>query len=96
MHHIQLGTALGGTRVRMLIHDLNVLIINRDTGEILRELTINPNKDSQPRGLKPGPKPGNKKAACPRDTSSKNKEVPRHPIRMSRDFTKCARRDSNP
>ncbi|MEI6363849.1 MAG: hypothetical protein WCP95_17160 [Actinomycetes bacterium] len=42
----------------MLIHDLDVTIIDRDTGEILRELTINPDKDSQPRGLPPGPKKG--------------------------------------
>ena len=66
MHHIQLGTEHRGTPVRMLIHDLNVIIINRHTGEILRELTINPNKDSQPRGLKPGPKPGNKKGGMPK------------------------------
>ena len=65
-HHIQLGTALGGTPVRMLIHDLDVIVINRETGEILRELTINPNKDSQPRGLKPGPQPGNKKGGMPK------------------------------
>ena len=33
-------------------------VIDRDTGEILRELTINPNKDNQPLGLPPGPKKG--------------------------------------
>jgi transposase InsO family protein len=66
LHHIQLGTALSGTPVRMLIHDLDVTIINRDTAEIIRELTINPDKDSQPRGLKPGPKPGNKKGGMPK------------------------------
>ncbi len=42
----------------MLIHDLHVTVINRDTGEILRELVIDPDKNSQPRGLKPGPKKG--------------------------------------
>ena len=66
LHHIQLGTNLRGTPIRMLIHDLDVTIINRDTGEIIRELTINPDKDSQPRGLKPGPKPGNKKGGMPK------------------------------
>jgi len=79
MHHIQLGTSLGGTPIRMLIHDLNVIIINRDTGEILRELTINPDKDSQPRGLKPGPKPGNKKGGMPKGYKFKK-------IRKSRDI----------
>ncbi|HEX5018375.1 MAG TPA: hypothetical protein VFX15_12420 [Actinomycetes bacterium] len=42
----------------MLIHDLDVIVIDRHTGEILRELTINPDRDYQPRGLKPGPKKG--------------------------------------
>lgn len=58
MHHIGMGVALAGTPVRMLIHDLHVIVIDRDTGEILRELHIDPDKDSQPRGVKPGPKKG--------------------------------------
>jgi len=51
MPHIKLGTPLAGTPVRMLIHDLHVIVINRDTAEILRELHIDPTKDSQPRGV---------------------------------------------
>lgn len=39
---------------------------DRDTGEILRELTINPNKDSQPRGVKPGPRPGHRTGGMPK------------------------------
>ena len=66
MHHIKLGMPLAGTPVRMLIHDLHVIVIDRDTGEILRELTINPNKDSQPRGVKPGPRPGHRKGGMPK------------------------------
>lgn len=58
MHHIGVGAEHAGTKVRMLIHNLHVIIIDRETGEILRELHINPDKDSQPRGLKPGPKKG--------------------------------------
>lgn len=58
MHHIGLGTEHTGQPVRMLIHDLDVTVINRDTGEILRELVIDPNKNYQPRGLPPGPKKG--------------------------------------
>ena len=58
MHHIGIGKEHAGTHIRMLIHDLHVIIINRDTGEILRELDINPDQDSQPRGIKPGPKKG--------------------------------------
>jgi hypothetical protein len=66
MHHIKLGTALAGTHVRMLVHDLHVIVIDRDTGEILRELDIDPTKDSQPRGVKPGPRPGQKKGGMPK------------------------------
>lgn len=58
MHHIQLGAEHAGTHIRMLIHNLNVIVIHATTGEIIRELTINPDKDSQPRGLPPGPKKG--------------------------------------
>lgn len=58
LHHISIGKEHAGTPIRMLIHDLDVIIIARETGEILRELTIDPNKQGQPRGLKPGPKKG--------------------------------------
>lgn len=58
LHHIGMGTALAGTPVRMLVHDLHVIVINRDTGEILRELDIDPTRNNQPRGLKPGPPKG--------------------------------------
>jgi transposase InsO family protein len=58
LHHIQLGTQCKGLAIRMLVHDLDVIVIDKTTGEILRELTINPDKDSQPRGLPPGPKKG--------------------------------------
>ena len=58
MHHIGLGKAHAGQPVRMLIHDLHVTVINRDTGEILRELVIDPDKNYQPRGLPPGPNKG--------------------------------------
>ena len=40
----------------MLIQDLEVRIIDAATGELLRELTIDPTRDYQPRGVPPGPK----------------------------------------
>jgi len=58
LHHIGLGTEHAGTPIRMLVHDLHVIVIDRDTGEILRELVVDPDKDHQPRGLPPGPKKG--------------------------------------
>lgn len=66
MHHIKLGMEHAGTHVRMLIHDLHVIVINQETGEIIRELTIDPTKDSQPRGVKPGPRPGHRKGGMPK------------------------------
>lgn len=57
LHHIGVGRTHAGTRVLMLICDLNVRIINAATAELIRELTIDPTRDYQPRGVKPGPQP---------------------------------------
>ena len=48
LHHIGIGRAHAGTYVRLLIRDLDVTIINLTTGEILRELTIDPTRNYQP------------------------------------------------
>lgn len=58
MHHIGLGAEHAGQPIRMLIHDLHITVVNTNTGEILRELTLDPSRDYQPRGLPPGPKKG--------------------------------------
>jgi transposase InsO family protein len=58
LHHIGLGTEHAGTLVRLLIHDLDIVVIDRATGEILRELTLDPDRDYQPFGRKPGPPKG--------------------------------------
>jgi transposase InsO family protein len=50
LHHIGIGRTHARTPVIKLVHDLNVRIINAATGELLRELTINPNTDYQPTG----------------------------------------------
>ena len=55
LHHIGLGAAHRGTRVTLLIDDLHIRIIGRDTGQLIRELILDPNRDYQPRGLPPGP-----------------------------------------
>jgi transposase InsO family protein len=55
LHHIGVGRAHAGTRVTLLIHDLDIRLIDRHTGEILRELTLDPSRDFQPRGVLPGP-----------------------------------------
>jgi len=55
LHHIGVGRTHARTRVLMLIQDLHVRIINAATGELIRELTIDPTRDYQPRGVRPGP-----------------------------------------
>jgi transposase InsO family protein len=57
MHHIGLGAEHRGTRVIILSHDLDVRVIDKATGELIRKLTIDPTKDYQPLGRPPGPKP---------------------------------------
>ncbi len=55
LHHIGLGRLLAGTRVTLLIADLNIDVIDRETGELLRQLTLDPSRDYQPRNAKRGP-----------------------------------------
>lgn len=42
----------------MLIQDLDVRIIDASTGELMRELTLDPDRNYQPTGRPPGPTPG--------------------------------------
>jgi transposase InsO family protein len=48
LRHIGIGRTHARTHVILLIQDLEVRIINATTGELLRELTIDLNKDYQP------------------------------------------------
>jgi transposase InsO family protein len=48
LHHIGIGRAHAGTHVLLLVEDLDIRIINATTGEILRELTLDPTRDYQP------------------------------------------------
>ena len=58
LHHIGLGTEHNGTTVRILVHDLYITVINTDTGEIIRDLHLDPSRDYQPLGRPPGPPKG--------------------------------------
>jgi hypothetical protein len=49
LHHIGLGRKLIGSRVLILVDDLQVRVITED-GELLRELTLDPTRDYQPHG----------------------------------------------
>jgi hypothetical protein len=54
LHHIGIGRAHAGTRVLLLVQDLHIRVINADTGELLRELVLNPDKTYQPTGKPSG------------------------------------------
>jgi len=60
LHHLGLGRLLAGTRVYVLTDDLHVRVITRD-GELLRDLTLDPTRDYQPRGVKKGPQTARKR-----------------------------------
>jgi transposase InsO family protein len=49
LRHIGIGRTHKGTHVILLVQDLDVRVVNAITGELLRELTIETNKDYQPR-----------------------------------------------
>jgi transposase InsO family protein len=52
LHHIGIGRPQKGTPITLLTRDRDIRIINRDTGELLRHLTLNPNRDYQPQNAK--------------------------------------------
>jgi transposase InsO family protein len=53
LHHIGIGRTHARTHVLLLIQDLNIRIINEQTGELLRELTLDPTRDYQPQDPQP-------------------------------------------
>jgi transposase InsO family protein len=55
LRHIGVGRTYPRTEVTLLVQDLHVRIINAATGEILRDLIIDPRRDYQPTGRPPGP-----------------------------------------
>ena len=55
LHHIGIGRIHHRTRVLILVQDSNITIINAATGEVLRELTLDPTRDYQPTGAPKGP-----------------------------------------
>jgi transposase InsO family protein len=49
LRHIGIGRTHARTHVILLIQDLDIRVVNAITSELLRELTIDPSKDYQPR-----------------------------------------------
>ena len=54
LHHIGVGRTHARTRVLVLVQDLDIRIINAATGELLRQLTLDPTRDYQPHGVPTG------------------------------------------
>ena len=52
LRHIGVGRTHKGTHVILLVQDLDVRVVNAITGELLRELTIDPDRDYQPKNPK--------------------------------------------
>jgi transposase InsO family protein len=57
LHHIGIGRTHARTHVLILAQDLQIRVVDAATGELLRELTLDPTKDYQPTGRPPGPIP---------------------------------------
>jgi hypothetical protein len=55
LHHIGVGRTHAGTCVILLVQDLQIWIVNAATGELLRELILDPTRDYQPTGAPKGP-----------------------------------------
>jgi transposase InsO family protein len=57
LYSIGIGRTHARTRVLLLIEDLDIRIIDAATGELLRDLVLDPTKRYQPTGRPPGPPP---------------------------------------
>jgi hypothetical protein len=55
LHHIGVGRTHAGTCVILLVQDLQIRVVNAATGELLRELILDPSRDYQPTGAPKGP-----------------------------------------
>ena len=60
LHHIGLTKRRRGTKVTVLIDDLDIRVLDRDTGTLIRKLVLDPTRDYQPRGVKCGNSPENR------------------------------------
>ena len=50
LYHIGIGRTYARTHILLLIQDLHIRVINAATGELLRELTLDPTRNYQPTG----------------------------------------------
>jgi transposase InsO family protein len=57
LHHIGIGRTHAGTHIILLVQDLHIRIVDAATGDLLRDLTLDPSRNYQPTGKPPGPTP---------------------------------------
>jgi transposase InsO family protein len=50
LHHIGIGRAHKGRAVKLLVADRDIRVLDLDTGELIRRLTLDPSRDYQPIG----------------------------------------------
>jgi integrase-like protein len=50
LHHIGIGRAHKGRAVKLLVADRDIRVLASDTGEPIRQLTLDPSRDYQPIG----------------------------------------------
>ena len=62
LHHIGVGRDFAGQRVLLLVHGLEVRVVDQDTGELVRALIVDPDRDYQGTGRPPGPPKGRRRA----------------------------------
>jgi hypothetical protein len=60
LHHIGLSKRRRGTKVIVLIDDLDIRVLHHGTGTLIRKLILDPTRDYQPRGVKCGNSPENR------------------------------------
>ncbi|MDD7927864.1 DDE-type integrase/transposase/recombinase [Actinomycetospora chibensis] len=48
LHHIGIGRAHARTHVLLLVQDRDIRVVNATTGDLIRELTLDPSRDYQP------------------------------------------------
>jgi hypothetical protein len=47
LHHIGIGRAHKGRAVKLLVADLDIRVLDQSTGELIRQLTLDPSRDYQ-------------------------------------------------
>ncbi len=72
LYHIGVGRTHAGTHVLLIIQDLRIRIVNAATGELLRDLTLDPASNYQPTGRPPGP---TRTSRSPRKQKTPNPDV---------------------